>query len=517
MEGRITVIIDEDSLEYELSKKYEIAIGIKSDYEIKMLSSIDEDYNKIISNYKELRNCINEDYNDIQLIASDLKEYVEILKSFKNREDSFYKEKIDSIEYIQIYSKNNEDTLKYLEKNQILRNKKIILEGFFDLDTNIDELELLFKNYHNIYVEIEDNNLPIKLNELKKTQDIINNIVNDIKKYNYSPIEQIMYAYDIVRSRVYTKETENELAETSRDLTKVLLGDKIVCVGYARVLKTILNQLRIKNLLYELNRKNSDKGHALNLIYIDDKKYNIKGLYYFDPTWDSKKIDNDNYLYSYRYFANTKERIENYQNHTYKDKTLPFMNENIVEIFKKIVNTKGINNIPKDLLNTINTISKLVDNKTLINSLSLLSPSIKVPEYLKKELDIEKTIDKLEYYKELFYKPISADILLKVLYNVRKLEYYNNPSIYPFDIDTLYSIVINSNWNFNTTKEERLLEVIFGNDVKRDIVKKNTIKYIKDNDLELKIQQIKLTKTLRNIYEKINISEKYSFFLYNFK
>lgn len=505
MDGRIFLNINEDSIEYLYSKKYEFIPGINSDYELKFLSSINEDYLKLITNYDELRKCINEYYNAILTDFSELKEYRKILNVFKNRKDSFYKSIIDNIEYVQIVSKNYKDTFKYLEKNPILKTKKIILYGYFDLDTNIDELEKLFKDYDNIYVEIDGNNLPIKLNELKKTQKIINDIVDNIKKYNFSPIEQIMYVYDIVRSRVYTKESESESCEESRDLTKVLLGDKIVCLGYARILNVILNKLNINNILNLLKRKDCDKRHALNIIYIDDKKYDIQGIYYFDPTWDSKRSDNNNYLYSYQFFANTKKEIENYQHYIYKDETLPFFNDNLKEVLKKIYDTKGKNNVPKKIINTINTISRLIDNETLIKPLSLIDPNIILPMCLKKDFNIDKVIQKLEYYNELFNKPISANILLKVLYNVRKIEYYNNPNLYPFDINALYSIIINSDWNFTNTKEEDLLLAIFGENIKKDIIKRNTIKCIKDNELDLKIEQVKLTKTLKNIYEnKVN-------------
>ena len=46
--------------------------------------------------------------------------------------------------------------------------------------------------------------------------------------------------------------------------------------------------------------------------------------------------------------------------------------------------------------------------------------------------NIRKKIYELTRY---FNNPISADVLLEVLYNVRKQQYYYNPEKYPFDLN----------------------------------------------------------------------------------
>ena len=87
---------------------------------------------------------------------------------------------------------------------------------------------------------------------------------------------------------------------------------------------------------------------------------------------------------------------------------------------------------------------------------------------------------------------------------VRKNEYYEDPINYPFNVENLFSIVVNSNWIFDD-ENSKIFGVILGKDYGkkcRELIQRNMIKYIEDNDLELKIEQIKLTKTLRNIYEK---------------
>ena len=46
------------------------------------------------------------------------------------------------------------------------------------------------------------------------------------------------------------------------------------------------------------------------MIYLNDKKYNVEGVYFLDATWDSKKSEEDKlYPYRYKYFLKTFEEI----------------------------------------------------------------------------------------------------------------------------------------------------------------------------------------------------------------
>ena len=71
-----------------------------------------------------------------------------------------------------------------------------------------------------------------------------------IKKLHLSPLETVLYVYDLVRERKYQEEGANECHTKSRDLTSVLLGDKIVCAGFVNLFNTILEKLDIKCLSF---------------------------------------------------------------------------------------------------------------------------------------------------------------------------------------------------------------------------------------------------------------------------
>ena len=50
------------------------------------------------------------------------------------------------------------------------------------------------------------------------------------------------------------------------------------------------------------------RKHQRSLVYVRDDKYNIDGVYVFDPTNDSRR--NDNYIDNYAYFGLTLEKSE---------------------------------------------------------------------------------------------------------------------------------------------------------------------------------------------------------------
>ena len=393
--------------------------------------------------------------------------------------------------------------IQYIKRNPILKNYKLCLDEEFSITLeDLNKVKDLFGEYNNIYVYVDGNNTPISINEYERTVNAIDEIVNKIKKYNLSPLEQTMYAYDLVRDRVYTKEGTEESSLLSRDLSSVLFGDKIVCVGYANILDKVLSNLGINTLMYYTKRINdASHGHARNIAHIIDHKYEVNGVYYFDTTWDSKRDKSDiNYLNSYRFFAKQKEDIEMYDD-KFTDKTFEGYSEEFIWEFEDMVKERGIQNVPKNMIRTINEVSMFIDNKNIIDT-KLYAKYL--PDSMKPSFDLDKTMDKLNDYRELFFESeISTETLLQVLYNVRKVEYYENPKKYKLELETFKSALRNSNWDIEDAGM-RFMEVLFGRHV---IADKNQVseyidKYSENNDLERNIERVKLTRTLKEIVNK---------------
>jgi len=402
------------------------------------------------------------------------------------------------------------DTLNYLKANPSLLNKKLILGGVYSIShEDLDEIEKYFGDYSNILLQIDGNHNLVTISEYKKTVEAIDEIVSKIKKYPLSPLEQIMYAYDLVRDRVYHMEEENEDITKSRDLTSVLFGDKIVCVGYANIFEKVLNNLGIKAIMCSLRNVDPTKcGHRRNIVYVKDEKYEVEGIFYFDTTWDRKRNPTDiSFLNSYRFFGRAKNDIELYTD-SLIDRTFPGYNSGILWDFEEIVKNHGLKAVPKSMIETFNRISRFIDDKKLIDKILISDyPEDLIPDFMKVSFDLEEVMERLSEYERLFFEvKIKPETLLEVLYNVRKVEYYENPEKYPFSKESFKEAIINSDWA-PVSKYEILLSVLKHKRVsssKEELDSKASSfleKYSEEKDLERKIEQVKLTRVLRRVYE----------------
>lgn len=137
------------------------------------------------------------------------------------------------------------------------------------------------------------------LDDVIKANKNIDNVVEHIKKNNFSPFEAMTYIHMYVTSNFKYTDTEWRLEEC-RSIVGAYQG-KIVCAGYSSLVKAIVDKLNDPNLQCECIGANLYKkrffryelegGHSHNLIHIKDEKYNIDGHYMEDTCWDSKSDD----------------------------------------------------------------------------------------------------------------------------------------------------------------------------------------------------------------------------------
>lgn len=386
----------------------------------------------------------------------------------------------------------------YIDKNPILKVYNMHLNGNHTIDSKSgNELYSLFGEYENVYLFFDGNKTERHIKEYKSTIDAIDDIVKTINKYNLSPLEKIMYAYDLVRDRVYTKESENESNIVSRDLSSVLFGDKIVCAGYVAIFNAVLKNLGISVMDYIIARKdNNKKGHIRSLVYVNDKKYNVNGIFLFDPTWDSKKYEGDkSYLTSYKFFCKSKDEFR-YFDQEYNNVTLPNYSKNFAPKVKKIIETEGLIHIPSDIAKTFNDISILVSNKSLANGIIF---NEKIPKELRNVFvsmtDTQELIKSLDKFQTLFFgQTLNPLILLEILYNVRKIQYYEDPERYPFDTESIKKAVSGS-----SMIDSKLLHVLFG--LPEKLTTEEFDEWKDKNDIDKNIEGIKLTRTLKSILQ----------------
>jgi len=495
MKGELVLV---DILGYE-NDEFSICPSVH-DFSLSIYIDEEKSLEKQLKNKQSFDECM-ESIRNFRIEFDEVNEEEEkMINYIENNFDNLF----DDVEYICLSFKNIL-VRDFIEENPKILTKKIVLDEVLSI-TDYDKLIVLMDEYDDmldkVYVSFIGNDNYVSLNDCYKTMNILKKQADEIKELGLSPMEEIMYVYDQVRNRVYTHENSDDEYFKSRDLSQVLLGDKIVCVGYANIFNALLTYLGIKS--YTVHLENSDdKGHVRNVIYVKDSKYDIDGVYYFDSTWDSKKAENDNsYLYRYKYFAKTRSYMEEHNNSDFKDKFCPLYFDDIYEKVKSIVESGDISKL-KLYRRTINYMGNIVGEKELLDFRYVLLFSSFYEEFSN-----EVFLEKFKMVVSKFKKEIPAEVMIELLNNVRRLEYYQDPNWYPYSIDDIYRTIIMSDWNFkeeHIDKEEKLIRLIFGDDYLSSVPrskKKDFISYGKEGELFKKIEQVRLTKVLQKTLSK---------------
>ena len=379
------------------------------------------------------------------------------------------------------------DIENIIKNNPDVLSKKIIMSECFEITEyyKLKELKNKYKDYKNIYVKLEGNDNIVTLENAYKTAEKIKEESDFINSLNLSPIESIMIAYDIVRNRKYKKEKEDEPKYLSRDLSEVLFGENIVSLGFANHFSALLTSLGYINRVVIISSKDSE--HARVIASVTDPKYNIDGVYYFDPTLDSK-ID-DFYINNYAHFARTREYFEKIEQNKYRDNYFPFYCSNFLDKLDEVFTGKNYNDYfsnKEKYMKYINSLNYMFGMQNEFEDFILIN--------INKRLKDKNWREKIKNISEKFDKKIPGETLFEIFKNVRKIEYYIDPKNYPYDSFKLYLAILHSNWELEQIKGEPIFEEL--PEIYMPIFP------IIDNNLEKEIEQVTLTKTLRMILEK---------------
>lgn len=270
------------------------------------------------------------------------------------------------------------EIVKYLLEISPMINDNCIEK--YILTTNIEKdylLNMNFQNPNSWRVAYEKNKLSYKTTsvlEYRKMENTINDVVNNIKVKKLSPLETLLLAYDY--TKLFNYGCENTLPE-------IIDKRSASSYGYCLLFKEIIERLGFKSLIGNVDSNDSPS----NLILVDilDEKYNVDGMYFFDPSSDSilKEESNNNdeiRKFNYNFFAITIDKFKEnvfgdklsgvllYLSHDYeydrekfefnlskssKDKLLEVFGLDFKSIHSRIKDTKLIsNNILLDLIST---------------------------------------------------------------------------------------------------------------------------------------------------------------------
>lgn len=489
MKGEL-ILVDDIDIEYN-DAEFDLLLSCH-DFSLSIYINNEKSLEKQLKNREEYDRCISilkASLVDFSLLDDKINEQIEYVS--KNFDNIF-----ESVEYVKLLFCKN-DVLKYIMDNPSLLSKKIVLNEVLNID-DYDVLMNLMNKYENyidkIYVSLVGNDNYVSLTDCYKTMKKIKDEAECIKKLCLSPMETIMYVYDKVRSRVYTYEKEDESVFKSRDLSEVMFGDKIVCAGYSNIFSVLLTYLGIDNKVVHLKSFDSSKyGHARNVVYVQDAKYDIDGVYYFDATNDSRCEDETyEYLFRYLFFAKTKHFMDKNDENYLIDINLPAFSADMCDKIKKSIDSSDYETFLK-YSKSLNFMSKLIDGSSLIG-LDVLLP-------VGGKFNYKEVLEKFKVLYKKFNKSISAETVLKLLYNVRRVEYYENPELYPYSLNHMIKTFKINNWNFESDAKERLLCAIYGEKFETDPIKKFS-DYCFEHDLFEDMERVRLAKTLSLVYEK---------------
>lgn len=199
--------------------------------------------------------------------------------------------------------------------------KKItaILNKFEKLNTNLTiriecKKRSLFEKYiklinpKNINLFITNDFYDYPLDEYINEEQILNSMVLNIKNSKCSPFEKYIAVYNIVKNfKPYKEVEDDENHFLSRDIRYILKNEYMVCVGYSKLFRELLDKVGIESAIYNTSVDTSyDDGftlenkpldlckHARLIVNLTDKEYGINGFYISDPTWDNS-INQDKY------------------------------------------------------------------------------------------------------------------------------------------------------------------------------------------------------------------------------
>ena len=457
----------------------------------------------VLSNKELFLKSINIKLREEKLMGFSDEEEIKVIETLRDNYENLW----NYIEYVKLYNLHS-SIKEMIDRNPLILSKKIVLKEAYSI-SDYNTLMDIFNNNcdiaDRIYVSFYGNNKLISLIDAIITIEEIQKQIGYVKSLDLSQMETIMYIYDYVRKRIYTFEDKEDEINESRDLTNVLFGDKIVCMGYTNLFNSMLEYLGIsaEPVFYdglEIDNNKND-GHVRTMINVNDSKYDIQGLFLFDPTWDSKRSKNNNdYLSSYKFFAKNVKYMEKYDIYAGLDdnKFIKYYNDDYYLPLKLALKSGDREEIEK-YISGLNHFARRIIGTDLINPLYVFNGKISNKMQ-------ETILQNFLMICSCFIKEISAEKMILIANNVRKVEYYKKHEYYPYNVEELYETTVRSNWEFtkiHLTPNEKFIKAVFKKlDTSKRTFAHDFVGYIKEKNIEFDIGGTHLAKALRLVLDK---------------
>ena len=459
---------------------------------------------------------INLDSNNYTLYERSDEELEKIIESEKALFDDYYKQIVSGEYSFQEFFVNRSMSFNDIKESINLVKDKI---EYLNIDSlNINEITELINS-----VNISDN---IKINtkynyrdtcsksELLELVDYLNNIKKIINRYNMSPLEICIFVNDLIREREYKKPdnkvdllkglNDSEKIDAlmddseSRSIMKVFKSDKIVCAGFSNLYSAILDLVGIEasTISYYPDDKKRD-GHMSNIVYLNDEKYSVKGIFEIDTTWGRKNKEDKSYDYlasinNYYHFARP-FNVALYFKKTSKlnpaeyDLELKLLQKNLDTIIKgkMIFPVSILIDTIKNAIDKCIKIDKKFDNRFLHGEIKALENYINLLKNNQRNITND-VVELCNQIKDKVYKSnFDLKSFAKALYRVKFIEHSIDKDKYPFDINELKDAC-------NTRVDDSYMKLLF------EILLENEI-YAFDEEKKLDLARAEFISALHKI------------------
>lgn len=243
----------------------------------------------------DIKNCNIQAFSfDHKLTEEELLTLEESLLSGETIKEIYFKEDIDiqSIEQIKSILENS----KTIDESKI--EKYILVEYPINLLKKVLDINYLNPNTWKIsYIRTDGVKEIYSITEGRKIIEYFNTFIGELNTKQLSLLEKVCLIYDKVKLLDY-KEEKNSLLE-------IIENEYTNSYGYNLLFQELLNNIPVKSYIEKV--KSNEENRYITLININDDKYDIHGIYIFDPYSDSlpKTEYNENGIrkINYNYFC----------------------------------------------------------------------------------------------------------------------------------------------------------------------------------------------------------------------
>ncbi len=431
---------------------------------------------------------INDVMENSFLEPQEAKDYLSTLFGYENI--------IDAFDYVDLDVGLNDLTIpkSLLAKNPWIKSKKIILTSDEVSVNEAIELANQYAEYKNQLVfKLKGNKEYVSYEDVLKMNEILEHYVQAIKSCSLtSQLELIMLSYDIDRKIVYGSFDETQSEEI--DTFDKIYNTNSVQLNFALLFSEILNYLGINSKIVKQSSEiNRNKKLSRVSIYIKDDKYNVDGIYFFDPFLDCMKgLEEKKYPTLYNYFLKTADEVEKRDKERFPWEKFE-SRERIENDEIKGLSMPEIQTLGASKWKYIENLYEIVtgDHFDFVQTVLISS-----------EEEKKAFISKVNEFETMMNKPIDTKTRLSLFDNVRRAEYYYNINSLDYNVEDMLEAMESSGWNIDESeispkdlnKRDKELLGLFGG-VSYKVI--GLRKYIKEQNVERKISGVRLTKVLK--------------------